>query len=264
MTSPERTYETLRVASGGGVLEVSLHRPDKLNAINALCREELVALLSEFRDRGDWRVLIVTGSGRAFSAGADLKDGSVDESVIDSVESRWWGDFRVALANTGKPSIAAVNGMALGGGFELALACDFRIAASNAVFAMPEITFGSIPAGGATQRLAQLAGISTALEIVLMGERIDADFALRRGLVNRVVAPEALLDEARVWAGKLAAKAPLAIKYGREAVIKGAELPIADGIRLEAYLGGLLRATEDRREGLAALLEKRPPVYIGR
>ncbi len=258
------SFETLRVSAADGVLEMSLHRPDKLNAINAACREEIVALLGEFRDRPDWRVLIVTGSGRAFSAGADLKDGSVDESVIDSVESRWWGDFRVALANCGKPSIAAVNGMALGGGFELALACDFRLAAANAVFAMPEITFGSIPAGGATQRITQLAGISVALELVLMGERIDAEQAWRHGLVNRVVAPEALMTEARVWAGKLAAKAPLAIKYGREAVIKGAELPIADGIRLEAYLGGLLRATDDRREGLAALIEKRAPVYAGR
>jgi enoyl-CoA hydratase/carnithine racemase len=184
--------------------------------------------------------------------------------VIDSVESRWWGDFRVALANTGKPSIAAVNGFALGGGFELALACDFRLASEAAFFAMPEITFGSIPAGGATQRIAQLAGPSVAMELVLMGERIDAMTALRLNLVNRVLPPAALMEEARTWAGKLAAKAPLAIKYGREVILKGLDLPIAEGIRLEAYLGGLLRATEDRLEGRAAMLEKRAPKFKGR
>jgi enoyl-CoA hydratase/carnithine racemase len=263
MSIPRQT-DTITVEARDGVLEMSLNRPDQLNAINARCREEIVALLEEYRDRKDWRCLIVTGTGRAFSAGADLKDGSVDESVIDSVESRWWGDFRVALANCGKPSIAAVNGLALGGGFELALACDFRLASEAASFAMPEITFGSIPAGGATQRIARLAGVSTALEIVLMGERIDAATALRLNLVNRVLPAEALMDEARVWAKKLAAKAPLAVKYGREAVIKGLEMPMAEGIRLEAYLGGLLRATQDRLEGRAAMAQKRPPVYEGR
>jgi E-phenylitaconyl-CoA hydratase len=256
--------QTITVESHDGVLEMSLNRPEQLNAINARCREEITALMEEFRHSREWRCLIVTGTGRAFSAGADLKDGSVDESVIDSVESRWWGDFRVALANTGKPTIAAVNGLALGGGFELALACDFRLASEAASFAMPEITFGSIPAGGATQRIAQLAGLSNALELVLFGERIDAATALRLNLVNRVLPADALMGEARAWAKKLAAKAPLAIKYGREAVIKGLELPIAEGIRLETYLGGLLRATEDRLEGRAAMLEKRAPAYQGR
>jgi len=242
-------YETISISTKDKVLELSLNRPDQLNAINALCRDELQSVFNEFRDSAELRVIIITGAGRAFSAGADLKDGSVDESVIDSVESRWWGDFRVALANTGKPSIAAVNGFALGGGFELALACDFRLASEAAFFAMPEITFGSIPAGGATQRIAQLAGPSVAMELVLMGERIDAMTALRLNLVNRVLPPETLMEEARIWAGKLAAKAPLAIKYGREVILKGLDLPIAEGIRLEAYLGGLLRATEDRLEG---------------
>ena len=256
-------HDTITVEVDAGCVLLTLQRPEQLNAINARCRDEISALMAEYRDRREWRCLVVTGAGRAFSAGADLKDGSVDESVVDSVESRWWGDFRVALASTGKPTIAAVNGLALGGGFELALACDFRIAAERAVFAMPEITFGSIPAGGATQRIAQLSNISTALELVLFGERIDAATALRLGLVNRVVGAEQLMGEARSWAGKLAAKAPLAVKYGREAVLKGAELPIADGIRLEAYLGGLLRATADRLEGRAAMLEKRAPVYRG-
>ena len=257
-------YETITISTKDTILELSLNRPDQLNAMNALCRDELQSVFNAFRDSPELRVIIITGAGRAFSAGADLKDGSVDESVIDSVESRWWGDFRVALANTGKPSIAAVNGFALGGGFELALACDFRLASEAAFFAMPEITFGSIPAGGATQRIAQLAGPSVAMELVLMGERIDAMTALRLNLVNRVLPPETLMEEARSWAGKLAAKAPLAIKYGREVILKGLDLPIAEGIRLEAYLGGLLRATEDRLEGRAAMLEKRAPKFKGR
>jgi enoyl-CoA hydratase/carnithine racemase len=256
-------YETLLIASGDGVVEVTLNRPDQLNAINAKCRDEFTDVCSAFRDDRALRALIVTGAGRAFSAGADLKDGSVDEDVVESVESRWAGDFRVALANTGKPTIAAVNGFALGGGFELALACDFRIASSAATFAMPEITFGSIPAGAATQRIARLAGVSVAMEIVLMGERIDAATAARLNLVNRVVAPEDVMGEARTWAKKLAAKAPLAVKYGREAILKGVEMPIFEGIRLEAYLGGLLRATNDRLEGRAAMAEKRAPVFTG-
>lgn len=260
----EGNRETILVEGSEGVLQVTLNRPEQLNAINARCRDELTSVFNAFRDDPAWRAMVVTGAGRAFSAGADLKDGSVDEDVVESVESRWWGDFRVALANTGKPTIAAVNGFALGGGFELALACDFRIASSASSFAMPEITFGSIPAGGATQRIARLAGVSAALEIVLLGERIDAATALRLNLVNRVVDPAETLATAHEWARKLAAKAPLAIKYGRECVIKGVEQTMFEGIRLEAYLGGLLRATEDRKEGRNAMAEKRAPNFTGR
>lgn len=257
-------YETLVVSDQDGVVEITLNRPEQLNAINAKAREELMHLFLAARDGASQRVLLITGAGRAFSAGADLKDGSVTEPPIESVESRWWGDFRATLAMLGKPSIAAVNGMALGGGFELALACDFRLAAEEASFAVPEINLGSIPAGGATQRLARLAGLGRALELVLFGERIDAAEAFRIGVVNRVVPAGELLPTARQWARKLAAKAPLALKYGKEAVIRSTDLSIEDGIRLESYLGGLLRTTEDRREGIAAILEKRKPAFRGR
>jgi enoyl-CoA hydratase/carnithine racemase len=257
-------YETLVVSAQDGVVEITLNRPDQLNAINAKAREELMHLFLVARDDASQRVLLITGAGRAFSAGADLKDGSVTEPPIESVESRWWGDFRATLAMLGKPSIAAVNGMALGGGFELALACDFRIAAEEASFAVPEINLGSIPAGGATQRLARLAGLGRALELVLFGERIDAAEGFRIGVVNRVVPAGELMPTARNWARKLAAKAPLALKYGKEAVIRSTDLSIEDGIRLESYLGGLLRTTEDRREGIAAILEKRKPAFRGR
>lgn len=257
-------YETLLVAEQDGIVEITLNRPEQLNAINAKAREELMHLFLAARDDAARRVLLITGAGRAFSAGADLKDGSVTEPPIESVESRWWGDFRATLAALGKPSIAAVNGMALGGGFELALACDFRLASPEAAFAVPEINLGSIPAGGATQRLARLAGLGRAMELVLFGERIDAAEAYRIGVVNRVVPADELLPTAREWARKLAAKAPLALKYGKEAVAKSTDLSMEDGIRLESYLGGLLRTTEDRREGIAAILEKRTPAFRGR
>lgn len=257
-------YETLLIAEHNGVLEITLNRPEQLNAINTKCREELMQVFLAARDDPSRRVLLITGAGRAFSAGADLKDGSVTEAPIESVESRWWGDFRATLSTLGKPSIAAVNGMALGGGFELALACDFRLAAPEASFAVPEINLGSIPAGGATQRLARLAGQGRAMELVLFGDRIDAAEAYRIGVVNRVIPAGDLLTTAREWARKLAAKAPLALKYGKEAVIKSTGLSIEDGIRLEAYLGGLLRTTEDRLEGIAAIREKRKPVFHGR
>ncbi len=257
-------YETILTTLQDGVLEITLNRPEQLNAINAKCREELMQVFLAARDDPAQRVLLITGAGRAFSAGADLKDGSVTEPPVESVESRWWGDYRSTLASLGKPSIAAVNGFALGGGFELALACDLRLAANEAAFAAPEINLGSMPAGGATQRIARLAGLGRAMELVLLGERIDAAEAHRIGLVNRVVAADELLPTARAWAKKLAAKAPLALKYAKEAVNKSTDLSIEDGIRLEAYLGGVLRATEDRKEGIAAILEKRKPVFHGR
>lgn len=257
-------YETILVTEADGVVEITLNRPEQLNAINARAREELMHLFLAAREDAGKRVLLITGAGRAFSAGADLKDGSVTEAPIESVESRWWGDFRATLATLGKPSIAAVNGMALGGGFELALACDLRLAAPEASFAVPEINLGSIPAGGATQRLARLAGLGRAMELVLFGERIDAAEAHRIGVVNRIVSANELMPAAREWARKLAAKAPLALKYAKETVNKSTDLSLEDGIRLEAYLGGLLRTTEDRREGIAAIREKRKPVFHGR
>jgi enoyl-CoA hydratase/carnithine racemase len=163
-----------------------------------------------------------------------------------------------------KPTVAAVNGFALGGGFEVALCCDFRLASAEASFALPEINLGSFPAGGGTQRLARLVGLGAALEMVLFGERIDAQEAFRIGLVNRVVAQEKLLETARGWAQKLAQKAPLALKYAKESVVRGLDMSLDDGLKLEVYLGGLLRTTEDRMEGLKAYREKRQPVYKGR
>jgi enoyl-CoA hydratase/carnithine racemase len=258
------SFETILVEEGDGVVEITLNRPDALNAINAKMREELTQLFGSIRDNPAQRAVLITGAGRAFSAGADLKDGSVEEGPIESVEVRARGDFRAGLVNMAKPTVAAVNGFALGGGFEVALCCDFRLASAEASFALPEINLGSFPAGGGTQRLARLVGLGAALEMVLFGERIDAQEAFRIGLVNRVVAQEKLLETARGWAQKLAQKAPLALKYAKESVVRGLDMSLDDGLKLEVYLGGLLRTTEDRMEGLKAYREKRQPVYKGR
>lgn len=258
------SFETILMEEADGVVEITLNRPDALNAINAKMREELTQLFGSIRDNPAQRAVLITGAGRAFSAGADLKDGSVEEGPIESVEVRVRGDFRAALVNMAKPAVAAVNGFALGGGFEVALCCDFRLASTEASFALPEINLGSFPAGGATQRLPRLVGLGPALEMVLFGERINAQEAFRIGLVNRVVAPEKLMETARQWAQKLAQKAPLAVKYAKESVLRGLEMSLDDGLKLEVYLGGLLRTTEDRIEGLKAFREKRRPVYKGR
>ena len=174
------------------------------------------------------------------------------------------GDFRARLVGMGKPFVDAVQGFALGGGCELALCCDLRVAADDAQFGLPEINLGSIPAGGATQRLPRLIGTTRALELLLTGDRLSAQEAHQLGLVNRVVPPGELAATAAELAGKLASKAPLAVRYLRESVYRGLDLSLDEGIRLEAYLGGLLRTTEDRVEGLAAFREKRQPQYKGR
>jgi enoyl-CoA hydratase/carnithine racemase len=180
------------------------------------------------------------------------------------VEARTKGDFRAKLTGLGKPSVAAIQGFCLGGGCELALCCDVRIAAEDAQFGQPEINLGSTPAGGATQRLPRLIGAGRALEWLLTGERMPAAEAYRNGLANRLVPAGELHDNAFDLARKLAAKAPLAVKYLRESVYRGLDLPIEDGLRLEFHLGGLLRTTEDRVEGLKAFREKRAPEFKGK
>jgi E-phenylitaconyl-CoA hydratase len=257
-------YETILFEVRERVAHVTLNRPEQLNALSFQMRAELGQAFEACAADDEVRAVVLAGAGRAFCAGVDLSDGSFEESPVESVGVRVRGDFRAKLVGMGKPTVAAVQGYALGGGCELALCCDLRVAADDAQFGLPEINLGSIPAGGASQRLPRLIGTTRALELLMTGDRLPAVEALAVGLVNRVVAPDALPGAAAELAAKVAVKAPLAIRYLREAVYRGLDLPLDDGIRLEAYLGGLLRTTEDRVEGLAAFREKRAPNFRGR
>jgi enoyl-CoA hydratase len=257
-------YETIQFEVRERVAHVTLNRPEQLNALTFQMRAELASAFDACATDDGVRVVLLAGNGRAFCAGVDLRDGSFEESPIESVEVRVRGDFRSKLTGMRKPTIAAVQGFALGGGCELALCCDLRVAADDAQFALPEINLGSIPAGGATQRLPRLIGVTRALELLMTGDRLPALEAYRLGLLNKVVPGGELADTASALAKRLAAQAPLAIRYLREAVYGGLDQSLDDGIRLEAYLGGLLRTTDDRLEGLAAFKEKRKPDFQGR
>jgi enoyl-CoA hydratase len=210
-------------------------------------------------------VIVVTGAGeRAFSAGADIREFVEPLVPVRFREERRRLDFRQALDRCPQPIIAAIRGYAFGGGLELALACDLRIAGEDAQLGLTEVNLAIIPGGGGTQRLPRLVGRGKALEMILTGARLPAAEALRIGLVERVVPATEVLRAALDLARTLATKAPVALRYAKEAVVKGLELPLADGLRLEGDLSTLLRTTEDRVEGARAFLEKRSPRWTGR
>jgi enoyl-CoA hydratase len=259
------TYETIRYEAADGVATVTLARPEVHNAMNTTMRRELVECFTRLQTDDDVRVVVVTGAGdRAFSAGADIREFVEPDSAPRFREARRRLEFRQVMDRCPQPLIAAIRGWALGGGLELALACDIRIAGDDARLGLTEIDLAIIPGGGGTQRLPRLVGRGKALELILTGARIDAAEALRLGIVERVVPAADVLGHARALARTLAAKAPLALRYAKEAVVKGLDLPLAEGLRLEADLLAFLRTTEDRREGARAFLEKRPPRWTGR
>ena len=259
------TYETIvwEVAEGVGTL--TLNRPDVHNAMNETMRTELVDCFGAVAGSDDVRVVVVTGAGgRAFSAGADIREFVAPQVPVKFRETRRRVDFRQRMDRCPQPIIAAIRGYAFGGGLELALACDIRIAGDDARLGLTEVDLAIIPGGGGTQRLPRLVGRGKALEMILTGARIDAREALRIGLVERVVPAAEVTASALELARTLAAKAPTALRYAKEAVVKGLELPLADGLRLENDLATLLRTTEDRIEGAKAFLEKRTPRFTGR
>jgi enoyl-CoA hydratase len=243
---------------------VSLDRPEKLNA---LTREMLLDLGETFRrieGARDIRAVILTGAGeRAFSAGTDISE-LAEMNVEEARQAAKRGqEVCERIERCDVPVIAAVNGLAAGGGFELALACHLRLASSNARFSLPETKLGVIPGYGGTQRLARVTGSGRAFEMMLTGAELSAEEALRTGLVNAMVAPAQLLSEAKTLAREIASLAPLAIRACLKAVTHGLALPLAEGLELEAKLFSSLFATEDVREGTRAFLEKRPPVFKG-
>jgi enoyl-CoA hydratase len=257
-------YENLLYEKKNKIGYITFNRPKVLNALNRKTVEELADCLAAARDDNDVRVLILTGAGeKAFVAGADINE-LAQRTPVDGKDFSLYGQgvFRM-LETMGKPSIAAINGFALGGGCELALACSMRIAAKNAKLGQPEVKLGIIPGYGGSQRLARLCGKGVAHELVLGGEMITADEALRIGLVNRVVEPAELILAAEALAQKIIEKAPLAVKFAMEAIERGMEMPQEEGLFLEATLFGLCCATEDMREGTRAFLEKRPAQFKG-
>lgn len=248
-----------------GIAIITVNRPDKLNALNADTVRQLDRVLHEARDDDGVRVIILTGSGeKAFIAGADIAELS-QMGPIDGVSVSREGQATFRMMETmPKPVIGAVNGFALGGGLELALACHIRIASSRAKFGLPEVKLGIIPGYGGTIRLPRLVGRGRALELMLTGEMIDADEAYRIGLVNRVTDPAALLDTARDLARKMIANGPIAIALALESVDRGMSTTIDDAQLLESRLFGLLASTDDMREGMTAFLEKRKAEFRGR
>lgn len=243
---------------------VRLNRPEKLNA---LTREMLLSLSDAFKtiaNESDTRAVILTGSGeRAFCAGTDIAElKEQDEDAAREVASRGQ-EVCDQIEGCVVPVIAAINGLAAGGGFELALACHIRFASSNARFSLPETKLGLIPGYGGTQRLAREIGQGRALEMMLTGRTLSAQEALKYGLVNRVTEPAALLPESELLAGEIAQLAPLAIRACLQAVTRGLKLPMAEGLAIEAELFASLFATEDMREGTSAFLEKHAPVFKG-
>ena len=257
-------WETIRYAAADGVATVTLDRHDVLNAMNEPMRRELTECFTRLAVDDAVRVVVLAGAGeRAFSAGADIREFVQPPVPVRFREERKRVDFRAVMDRCPQPMIAAIRGYALGGGLELALACDIRIAAEDAQLGLTEISLAIIPGGGGTQRLPRLVGRGKALEMILTGARIGGPEALRIGLVERVVPPGEVLAAAQELARALAARAPVALRYAKEAVVKGLELPLAEGLRLENDLATLLRTTEDRLEGARAFLEKRSPRFTG-
>src|SRR6202158_6281903 len=258
-------YENLLYATRGGIAHLTFNRPKVLNALNRQTVKELQDALLDARADDSVRVLILTGAGeKSFVAGADIGE-LAQKTPVSGKETSLFGQSVFHLLETmGKPSICAINGFALGGGCELALACTIRIASKTAKIGQPEVKLGIIPGYGGSQRLARLCGKGVAHELCLTGEMIGAEEALRIGLVNHIYEPAELLPAAEAMAKKIIANAPLAVKFTMEAIERGAEMPQEEGLFLEATLFGLACATEDMREGTKAFLEKRTAQFKGK
>ena len=258
-------YNNLLYVTGNGIGLITLNRPQALNALNGEMLTELNGLLDHIALDPGVKVVIVTGSGdKSFVAGADI----AEMRAMSAMEGRNFGKFGQSvfakLENLPQPVIAAVNGFALGGGCELALACDIRLASEKARFGQPEVGLGIIPGFGGTQRLPRLIGKGRAKELLYTGDVIDAQEAYRLGLVNKVAAPAELLSAARALAEKIISRAEVAVKLCKAAVNQGLEMDLASGAAYEAEAFGLCFATADQTEGMSAFIEKRKPGFSGK
>ncbi|MCG3188937.1 MAG: Carnitinyl-CoA dehydratase [Burkholderiaceae bacterium] len=262
---------SLRREVRDAVLILTIDRPAARNALDAATRAALLEAWQRFRDDESLRVAVLTGAGEAaFCAGADLKELGAHYRAMTPIERRERAEREPGLGaitrnfDPRKPVIAAINGACLAGGLELALACDIRVAAEHASFGLPEVSRGILPGAGGTQRLPRLVPQGVALEMILTGAPIDAEAALRWGLVSRVVPGAALLDCALEIAARIAANGPLAVRAARDAVYQGLALPLDAALRLEQYTAEPLRLSEDAAEGVRAFVEKRPAKFSGR
>jgi enoyl-CoA hydratase len=258
------SYKNILKEKRGKVAILTINRPDKYNALNAETHLEGVRALDELAQDNEVRVVVITGAGeKAFVAGADISEfaGNTPDAQRNVMMSE---SLYNSLDNFPKPVIAMINGFCLGGGCELAMACDLRIAGEKAKFGQPEINLGIIPGGGGTQRLTRLIGESKAMELILVGDPIDAQTAFNYGLVNYVYDPEELEAKTIELADKLAEKAPLALRYAKEAVKLASRSNLDEGLRREIDLFALCFATEDKTEGVTAFLEKRKPNFQGK
>lgn len=259
-----QSYETIKIEREKNVLWITLNRPHRLNAFNDVLISELADALDTVEKDRTLRCLVVTGEGdRAFSAGADLTMFSKVTPAKAEEFSRFGQKVFNRIEEMSKPAVAAINGFALGGGLELALTCDFRIAAAHAELGSPEVSLGLIPGWGGTQRLVRFVGLAKAKEMVMLGKKLKADEALKTGLVNEVVQYDKLRSEAKGLAEKLSEGPPLALKYAKHAINFGSQAPLDVGLRLESGLMGLSFSTEDLKRGVEAFMSKRKPEFKG-
>jgi enoyl-CoA hydratase len=256
------TYSTLLYEKVNGIAKVSLNRPDKLNALNSTVYKELYDVFEAIENDAEVRVVILTGSGdRAFAAGSDvaeMQNMGPQEIQKFMATIRKTSDF---IYNLTKPTIAAIQGYTLGGGCELAMCCDLRIASEKAKFGQPEINLGLIPGASGTQRLPRLIGAAKAKEMIYIGEQIDAATALNLGLVNKVVPPDKVVEEAMTWAGKLAGKSGPVLAMAKTAINTGLDTDLGSGLTIENKCNAVCFSTYDRKEGMDAFIEKRKAVF---
>lgn len=255
-------FDTIIYEKRDGIAYVTLNRPEALNRYNIQMRDDMYQVLTAIRDDPEVMVAILKGAGeRAFSVGADLSEFGTAPSPVIARQVRWERDVWGLFSSLKQPLIAAVHGFVLGSGVEMALFCDIRVASEDAIFGLPEVSLGMIPAAGGTQTLPRAIGRGRALEMLLTSDRIDAKEAHRIGLVNMVVPREELYPAADEIARKIRSRAPMAVRYAKEAINRGLALTLEEGLALERRLAALVAKTEDTAEGLKAFAEKRPPRF---
>ncbi|WP_394583851.1 enoyl-CoA hydratase-related protein [Cytobacillus firmus] len=257
-----KSYETIEVSQQGKLGLIVLNRPKVLNAINRTMVSEILAAMEGFEADPAVKAIVLSGNGRAFAAGADIDEMANDHAIDFELRNQFKDWDRLAMIK--KPIIGAVQGFALGGGFELALCCDLLYAADNAEFGFPEVNLGVMPGAGGTQRLTKLVGKTKAMEWLFTGKRISAREALHHGIVNQLIAEELLLEETMKAAEQISSQAPIAIRLIKEAVLKAVDTPLNEGMEFERKNFYLLFSTEDQKEGMNAFIEKRKPHFKGK